>query len=161
MNKQYSIGEIVRFAVEIEKEGVIFYQKLANKTNKEDLKKVYLKLRDDEVEHQESYEKLLAELGPDNNEYVYHLDNEYVAYLHTFIENTIFDNDRVERLADSFADDISAIDYAINKEKISIEYYRNMKELVPEKDAAIIDRIIEEELRHSESLSQFKQELGK
>lgn len=154
MSVKYSIDEIVKFAIEIEKEGALFYRIMAAKTGDAELKKLCLQMGDEEVGHQHVYEKLLDSLGPDENEYLYGLENEYIAYLHSFIEKRVFDKDKLEGVVDNLIDNNGFFDYAIKKEKDSIEFYNNMKELVSG-DSSVINTIIKEEEKHIAKLESF------
>ena len=53
----------------------------------------------------------------------------------------------------------SAIDFAIGAELKSIQYYHEIKELVPKKHYDKIDRIIEEERKHFLKLSEIEKRL--
>jgi rubrerythrin len=156
MKNKYSIREIIQFAIEIEKEGKIFYQKMAGQAMDEKIKKIYLQLMQDESDHQETYQKFLDNLGPDHNEYLYHMQNEYIEYLHSFIENIVFDKDKIDQLIESFKTEQAAIDYAIEKEKSSIKYYESLKQIVIDHDNKIVDQIITEEKSHIEKLQNLK-----
>ena len=89
MKEKYSLQEIVKFSIEIEKEGILFYNKISKKTKNQGLKNIFQKLENDEKKHQKKFEEILEFLGPDKNEYSYHLENEYVSYLHAIIEKPI------------------------------------------------------------------------
>ncbi len=159
MPAEYSITEILRFAVEIEKEGEIFYDKMADKTASDSLKKLYLKLKADESSHKKTFENLLDNTGPDKNEYAYHLENEYIAYLHSIIENTVFHQKDIDKLSGSLNDDLSVLNYAIDRENDSINYYNNLKNIIPDKHISIIDEVIDEEKNHARNLTDAKKNL--
>ena len=57
MADKYSLQEIVKFAIEIEKEGILFYNKISKKTKNQGLKNIFLKLEIDEKKHQKSHFK--------------------------------------------------------------------------------------------------------
>lgn len=155
MSVKYSIDEVVKFAVEIEKEGALFYRMMAEKTGDKEIKELCLQMAKEEDGHQHVYEDLLDSLGPDQNEFLYGLENEYIAYLHSFIEKSVFDRDHLDEFVKKLIDENGFFDYAIGKEKDSIEFYQNMKELVSG-DSSVIDRIIKEEELHIERLQSFK-----
>jgi len=157
--EKYSLQEIVKFAIEIEKEGIIFYNKIAKKTENQVLKNIFQKLENDEKKHQKKFEEILELLGPDKNEYLYHLENEYVAYLHSFIEKSIFDSNKIDQLIKKFKSDVDAINYAIGKEEDSIKFYENMKELTPKGNIPAINVIISEENLHIRALLEIKSDL--
>ena len=159
MADKYSLQEIVNFAIEIEKEGILFYSKISKKTENQGLKNIFLKLENDEKKHQKKFEEILELLGPDKNEYLYHLENEYVAYLHSIIEKNVFDSEKTDQLINNFKNDIDAINYAISKEEDSIKFYENMKELTPKGNIPTINVIISEENLHIRDLLEIKANL--
>lgn len=156
MKEKYSLQEIVKFSIEIEKEGILFYNKISKKTKNQGLKNIFQKLENDEKKHQKKFEEILEFLGPDKNEYSYHLENEYVSYLHAIIEKSVFDSKQIDQLINEFKNDIDAINYAIGKEEDSIKFYENMKELTPKGNIPAINVIISEENLHIRDLLEIK-----
>lgn len=159
MAEKYSIQEIVKFAIEIEKEGIVFYNKISKKTKNPGLNKIFQKLESDEKKHQKKFEGILETLGHDENEYLYHLENEYISYLHSFIEKTVFNKSKTEQIAENMKSDLDAINYAIEKEENSIKFYENMKELTPKGNIPTINVIISEENLHIRALLEIKADL--
>ncbi|MDC0977619.1 ferritin family protein [bacterium] len=159
MEQKYSISEIVQFAIEIEKEGTIFYQKMSEKTKNQELKDLYLQLKNDEIQHQQTYENMKNTLE-DSDKITDGLENEYANYLHKYIENTIFDETKLESLTESLVNDSETIEFAVKKEQESIEYYKNMKNLVPQENVSIIEKIIEEEQFHVIKLLDMKERVS-
>lgn len=159
MAEKYSLQEIVIFAIEIEKEGIIFYDKMSKKTSNIKLKKVFQKLESEEKEHQKKFERILKSLGPDKNEYFFHSENVYLGYLHAIIEKNIFDKSKIDQIINEMKSDIEAINHAIVKEEDSIKFYENMKELTPKKNIPTIDIIISEEQLHISKLLEIKSDL--
>jgi rubrerythrin len=157
-NDKYSLNEIIKFALEIEKEGILFYQKMSDKTRVKDLKDLYLKLRDDETAHKKAFEDILDTL-PKQEEYLYNLENEHVRYLHAIIENTIFEEDKINELVNLLIDDTNVIEYAISKEQDSIDFYNHMKELATKEKFDVINRIIKEEEDHLKKLTDYSEKL--
>ncbi len=159
MAEKYSIQEIVKFAIEIEKEGILFYNKMSKKIKNPGLNKIFQKLENDETKHQKKFEDILETLGPDENEYLFHLENEYVSYLHSFIEKTVFDKNKTEKIVENIKSDLDAINYAIEKEEDSIKFYENMKELTPKGNIPAINVIISEENLHIRELLEIKEDI--
>lgn len=156
MSDKYSISEIVKFAIEIEKEGYLFYQDMVNKTENDELKSLFDFLKTEEKKHQEKFENLLDFLGADKNEYLFHSENEYIAYIHSYIEDVIFNKSKAKKMLDELKNDKDAVDYAIKKEEESIKYYENMKELTSKENVVMIDMIISEEKLHINKLMDIK-----
>jgi len=159
MSPVFSINEVVRFAIEIEKEGILFYDLMASKTKNDDSKEIFKKLSDDEKLHQAIFETLLSSLP--ENEKLANLENEYVAYLKAMIESSVFDKNEVAKIVESFSTDLEAIDYAIGKEKDSIVFYLNLLKLTPkETDIETIEKIIKEEQTHVLKLLDQKEKIN-
>jgi len=155
---KYSINEVVRFAIEIEKEGIVFYEKMAEKTDQKEVKELYISLGNEEKIHQVIFESLLQSLPA--NEETLGMENEYTAYLKSVIENTLFDKKSITEKAADLNSDSDVVDFAIGKEKESIEYYKNMKQLVAEKNHEDINKIIEEEKMHVLKLIDIKEKIS-
>lgn len=158
MQTKYSINEVVRFAIEIEKEGQFFYCKLAEKAKVAELKDLYLWLMEEEVAHQRLYEKYLQELETGTE--VYFEDENYTAYLQAYVENAVFDQNAITKMVDAFADDLTILNYAIKKEHDSIDFYDKLKNFVGEDKKEIINKIIEEEKIHVIKLIDLKEKIG-
>jgi len=159
MAEKYSLKEIIKFAVEIEKEGILFYDGMFKKTDIEKNKKIFAKLRDDEKIHQKKFENILDALGEDENKFLYHEENEYIAYLHGFIEKSVFNKENTKSILADIKTDKEVIDYALGKEEDSIKFYENMKKITSFKNAPIIDIIISEENLHIAQLLEIKNTL--
>ncbi len=155
MSMEYSIQEIIRFAIEIEKDGEFFYNTFAKNSEEPKFSGLFNKLKEEEIKHRGIYENLLDSLGPDTNEYLFHLENEYVAYLHSFIENTIFDKNNIDILLKQLTSVQKIIEHAISKENESIDFYTKMKELLSQGNMKIVDEIISEEYKHIEILRSY------
>jgi rubrerythrin len=156
---KYSINEVVRFAIEMEKDGGEFYALLADRTDKPELKDFFLQLKGEEEQHQCFFEKLLAELDAGAEELA-NLENEYTAYLHAYIENSVFDKRAAEQVIAEIGDDLSLVEYAITKENETISYYKNLLPLVAEHSRNTIDKIISEENLHVMKLLDYKEKIA-
>jgi rubrerythrin len=64
-------------------------------------------------------------------------------------------------MAEKTTSDAEAINIGLEAEKNSILFYSVMRDLVPERDREVVDRIIEEEKRHVVHLSHLKAKLSK
>lgn len=159
MADKYSLREIINFAIEIEKEGIVFYEKMAKKTLNVSLKILYTELKNEEQRHKLTFEDLIDSIGPDDNKYIYHSENLYISYLHSFIEDVIFDKKKTKTLTDELKNDMDAVKYAIKMEEDSIKFYENMKELTPKANGPIIDIIISQENLHITRLLEVKKNI--
>ena len=145
MSKIFSLDELLTFAIEIEKEGFIFYETAANKTKNEEARTVYKLLAGEELKHEALFANLLeAKVDPAMN--AKNLPEEYHQYMRAMVESAVFQND--DPKLNPLANDAEVITYAIGKEKDSILFYKEMKSFVLEGHYAVIDQIIHEEQLH-------------
>ncbi len=154
----FEASDIVEVAVRIEENGANFYRYAVQLARKEELKALFQRLADEEVKHQRTFAEILA--GLDRNLPPEGYDGEYAAYLHDYVDN------RLVFTAEAFAgelaklkDEVSALDFAIQRELDAIHYYREVRELLPADQRQAIERIITEEKGHFTRLSAIKQRL--
>jgi rubrerythrin len=158
-DEKYSINDIIGFAIQIEKEGIFFYQKISGKTKSNILKDLYILLKEDEIAHEKQFELFLKNLKRPE-EFSYNLENEDIRYLHTMIENIIFNEEQIDELVSLLRDEVSVLEYAICKEEDSIDFYSRMKLLLIKDDQAMIDKIIKEEEKHLKILTDHKENIS-
>ncbi len=161
MSVLFSASEIVLMAVEAEKSGFAFYQAMANKAKDENVKNVFTFLAKEEAEHKDAFQHLLNNLLFID---MSHTDEaEYHNYLNAFVSTRIFNADtNIDKLVQSIASDIEAVDIAINTEKESILFYYELREQVKKgKGRDSIDEIIKEEKNHLSRLVQLRDALAR
>jgi rubrerythrin len=155
----FDASDIVGVAVRIEENGANFYRYAVQLAAREEAKKLFRMLADQEVKHQETFAKMLAAM--DRNVPPEGYDGEYAAYLHSYVDNhLIFTAEALAAELAKLRDEASALDFAIQRELDSIHYYREMRELLPEDRRDAIERIIDEEKEHFVRLSAMKKRLG-
>ena len=85
---------------------------------------------------------------------------EYTAYLEALVDSAVFADDVVtSEMVTRVDSDIEALELAIGLEKDSILFYYQMKDLVPPRVEATLDRIISEEKSHLRDLAGIKKQL--
>ena len=156
MPKIFALHELVRFAVEIEKDGIAFYNRLAEQASDATVKELYQFLVAEEVTHQAIFEALLAEVGEAVNPG--ESSDKYHQYMHALVESAVFKKD--DPAIQNLVDDAEILEYAIGKEKESILFYQEMKGFVPEQDKPTVEKIIEEERFHVIKLLDMKEKVG-
>jgi len=157
MPVEFAAEEIFEMAIQMERNGAVFYREAANRVKNPEVRQLLRDLAEMEDKHEEVFAAMKANLsGRERTGTVFDPDNQTVRYLQAMVEGRVFGTEadpagQVERLGD--VDEIFAA--AIGKEKDSIVFYLGMKELVPErlgKDK--IEEIIREEMSHITLLSQ-------
>jgi len=148
-------NEVVRLAIEIEKNGEKFYGSLAESAKSQGVRELSSYLAGEERKHREIFEKLLDTI----EEYVPFetYPGEYHSYLRALAEERVFTGDAgVERALREAGTDVEAIEVAIGFEKDSILLFHEMMNIVREKDHPVIQRLIDEERSHLMKLRDMK-----
>lgn len=156
---KFNSVEVIEMAKNIEKRGLDFYKKQAAKTNDKELKKLLVKLANDEQDHYDIFSEMLdraKELTDTDSDYVY--DEDVSAYLNALIEFTVFPAEaEVEDRLNSVED---VLELAINAEKDSILFYREMMDYNNEKTNEILKKLVDEEKQHLLDLVKYDAELA-
>ena len=151
----FSGGEILEMAMGIERNGITFYDTLAEKTTDPDICSLYRYLSDEEKKHLMSFLNMTGTEG--KYEPAESCPGEYMQYLKSLIDSAVFtDNDDARRLAENAVSNYNAIDIGIEAEKDSILFYSELRNIVRVPDREIVDSIIEAEKDHLRQLSEFK-----
>jgi len=160
MSALFTASEIVAMAVEVEKNGLAFYQAMASRAKDESARNVFAFLAKEEAEHKNTFQALLDDLSPLE---MSHTDEaEYHNYLNAIVSTRIFNLDiNIDELVQSVVSDIEAVDIAIGTEKESILFYYELREQAREEGRENIDGIIKEEKSHLTRLVQLREALVK
>ena len=140
MTKLFYLSEIIKFAVEKEKESVALYKNLSEKTSAKNTKNLFHQLMLEEEKHEDFYTKLLSATPKEQSPGVTE-NAEYEAYMRELIRasRSIHSPD-----AQKLTDTKFALDYAIAREKDSILFYVGLKNYLHTHDKTKIDIIIKE-----------------
>ncbi|ACL69152.1 ferritin family protein [Halothermothrix orenii] len=147
--------EALEMAKNIEKDGFEFYQEQADRVD-DDLKKLFLKLANDEKDHYKRFEELKHDHKKktgEEDDYVY--EPEVSAYLRVLVESTIFP----EKAIKSFNNLDSILNFAIQAEKDSILFYQELLKYNKGRTAEVLTRLIKEEKTHLLDLTKYKADL--
>src|SRR6056297_1929870 len=157
--QKFNSVEVIEMAKDIEKRGLDFYKKQAKKTEDGKLKDLLLKLAEDEQDHYDTFSKMLdkaKELTDTDSDYVY--GEDVSAYLRALIEFTVFPSE--EEVEDEINSIEDILELAINAEKDSILFYREMMEYNNEDTNKILKRLVDEEKQHLLDLVKYDAELA-
>ena len=142
--------EAAKIAVNMERNGLDFYNRMAGKSKDPAVRRVFEQLASDETEHIAVFEALEQTLleGPRRQSY---LDNEVLdAYMQRLVETHVFaDAGAAARMADEADNDIVALAVGMRAERDTILFYQEMLGFTDSKAAReALERIVEEERRH-------------
>ena len=119
--EDFSGFEVLRAAMEVEKNGHRFYSEMAEKARNELAREIFSLLAQDEVAHLGTLEKLI----PSYEEGAFWDDEEaFLPYLRRFSDSEIFpSSQRVAEVLGQADPDLKALDLAIEAEEKFAEYF--------------------------------------
>lgn len=151
----FSADEIFEMAEQIERNGAKFYRAVAKAVSNKDMKKLFVELAQMEVEHEETFASMRAELTDSEGADVYDPNDEVGLYLRAMADGKVFDveTDPSEQLT-GMETPQDILNTAISLEKDSIVFYLGLENYVSAgsgKDR--VRGIIKEEMGHIALLS--------
>jgi len=160
----FNADEIFGIAIDIEKNGIQFYEKAREAAAHAPVKEMFVELRAQEEKHLRDLEKMRAELPEsarrptdyDPTDDVYRKREEEVEqYIRDTADMNVFRKpEHVERYVSEMGRVEDALRLAIQFEKDSITFYLILKDLTEEdKGQAFVDKILAEEKEHLKRLS--------
>ena len=154
----FSGSELLEIAKGIERNGMAFYQALADKTGKRDVKDIYTYLAREEKKHLDTFQGMSDSLGQVRPPETY--TDEYMLYLKSLVDSAVFSNVvDAQQKAGKMSDEIEALNTGIQAEKDSILFYMELQNLVRERDCKVVLNIVDEEKKHLRQLSELKKGL--
>ena len=155
MGIMFTGTELIDIAVGIEKNGVAFYETLAELAEEASAQSTYKNLAEMERRHISIFENMRGALSGYSPEVEY--DENYELYLKGLVNSSVFTHDEAARdMARTVKDKSQALRIAIWAEKDSILFYHEMRSLVAPSERPMIDTIITEEKSHVRDLSQMR-----
>ncbi|MFN3550647.1 MAG: ferritin-like domain-containing protein [Endomicrobiia bacterium] len=152
-----NISEVYQIAIKIEENGLKFYTFWSKKVKDKKLKDLFKALAYAEVEHKKIFEKMLKEIENYEPKELY--PEEYFQYLHAYSDGLIFKLKEMEKKSKQIKTLKKAIDFAIEREKDSILYYQEVKNILSSDQHKEIEKIINEERKHFLDLTHIKNSL--
>ncbi len=154
----FSGNELLEVSMGIERNGMAFYQALADKTGNRDVKDIYSHLAGEEKKHLDTFQGMSDSLGQAKPAETY--TEEYMLYVKSLVDSTVFSSvAEARQKAAKVFDKIEAIDTGIQAEKDSILFYAELQSLVKERDRKVVLNILDEEKKHLRQLSEIKRRL--
>ncbi len=152
MPQENEIKEVVEMAVEMEKMGCAFYEKMAARfaQNKE-IGELFFALAKDERIHEKMFRGLLSKLPGFTNP---RTKDDSIAFLKIMVlpETMLSEEDAKARL-EQIQTPRDAVERALRVEKDTYAYYEAMKDIFGKHEA--LEKIIAEEKRHIVKLTEY------
>jgi len=155
MAYDFNIDEVLEMAEQIERNGVIFYRRMADGIGDQALADQLNALAKMEKNHEKTFQSMRKDLSTrEKAPTLFDPEGEAVLYLRALADLRVFDREAEEAFA--LPEGLSleekmekVLREAIHREKESIVFYLGLKELVGEKMGRDkIDPIIKEEMKH-------------
>ena len=154
----FSSSEIVEVGVQIEKNGMDFYNEVASNSKTPKAKEIFQFLACEEQKHITMFQKILEAVQKYEPAESY--PGEYFAYMNALASDHVFtQQDKGVEIAKTAKSDIDAVELGIGFEKDSIIFYEGMKKVVPEHGHNLVDELIHQEQEHLKKLTQIKDKL--
>jgi rubrerythrin len=150
-------AEALRWAMEIEENGEVFYNAVAAKSTDAETKALFEDLAVQERGHYKAFQKMLEEVRPQPDlsgigaEY-----EEYQTYLQVALAKGLFAGpDKGLMLSREAQDRETALQAAMGFEKDTLLFFYDLREMVSEADRDTITAIINEEKAHLRRLAKM------
>lgn len=155
MKERFSALEVIEMAKDIEIRGKNFYLKHAEGTENKDLEELFRKLASDEQDHYERFSNLAEQLKKNKEEAEYLYDEEVSAYFKYLVDLSVFPESDSEESQQALHSVEKALKLAIQAEKDSILFYREMCDYNEGKTIDAIKTLIGEEKQHFKDLTEY------
>lgn len=147
--------ELLGLSTKIESEGKTFYEALANHIDDPEVKEFLLLMAREEASHEIQFKKLLDEKG--GNQYGWEKDPNLRDLIDTHFQTDIFPQiDEVFDQLPKFKGIKKALDFAVEAEKISCEFYGLLQESCTDIETktfmVLLEKIEQEHLERVELL---------
>ena len=154
---RFTADDAMEVAIKLEENGQNFYNRMAEKFDDPEVKKLFTFLKEEEIKHRETYTAMLSKLG--KNQTMENYPEEYNAYLKAYAEKIIFSPQKLEEEISRINDEKTALNFAIGAELETILYYEEIKKMVSEKEKKLIEKVIEEERKHFIQLTNLERSI--
>jgi rubrerythrin len=158
MEKAFSQCEVVELGIQIEKNGVAFYNYLASAAKDQKAREVYTYLAGEEKKHITVFQGIFDSVCEYSPSGAY--PEEFFSYMKTLAGEYVFTRkDKGAEVAKKAKSDIEAVDLGVKLEEDSITFYEGMKKVLTERDHGKIDELIKQEQDHLNKLTELKKEM--
>jgi rubrerythrin len=149
----FTATEALEMAMEIEKNGEMFYNTVAERSTDSDVKALFEDLAIQEQGHYRVFQEMLGGIEPALESPAVEYD-QYETYLHVALENALFAGpEKALTLAKQAEDRETALRAAMGFEKDTLLFFYDLRDMVSEKDRETVSAVIREEKKHLRRLA--------
>jgi rubrerythrin len=153
MAKMFDSIELVKYGIQVEKNGRDFYDLASKNVKAERVRQVFEFISNDEQHHIAIFEGILTRVNANSRPAEY-LTEEYMEYLSALMELTVFTKPKQGyEIAKTMRNDKHALELSVGLKKDSILLYTEMKRSLPIEHRDELDNLISQEQDHFKRLS--------
>lgn len=157
MSVIFSGKEVLEIAIQIEKNGFIFYSQAAKKITDKTARELIEWLAQEEKSHIGRFEDILSSFSPEKLDMTPVELEEYYLYLKALADARVFTTElKAEEAALGIKNGKDAINLGIGFEKDSLLFLHGIKMLVKGSDALAVEELQREEMLHLKKLVELK-----
>ena len=151
----FTAAEGLEMAIEIEKNGELFYTEVAARSAAPEVRELFEALAVQEQAHCRLFQKMLGDAKPTPALPAAEYD-QYQTYAQAALENALFAGpDKALALAKQAADRETALRAALGFEKDTLLFFYDLRDMVSEADRETISAVIREEKKHLRRLARL------
>lgn len=156
MNYLLNVFEILDFAVFIEQSGYRFYVEAMKKFPDKKTVELFQYLADEEFKHERYFANMKKELP----QTVAAEDDEYESYMKDFCRSHSLANPEIlEKKVRGVETFREVLDMALEFEKDSVIFFSELKTIIGPEKGHLVEKIIQEELKHIRRIMEYKNQL--
>lgn len=149
----FTAEQALEMAMDIEKNGEVFYNEVASKSTDSEVKALFEDLAAQERGHYRVFQNMLEGLKPAQEPSTAYYD-EYEAYLSVALDNALFAGpDKALALAKQAQDKETALRAALGFEKDTLLFFYDLRDMMSEADQEAVSNVIREEKKHLRRLA--------
>ena len=150
----FSAAEIIDMGIVKEKKRRDFYGFAANKFKEDDIKRLFLRLRDWEDEHVKKFTDIRN--STETYEIKESYQGEFEAYMRFVVDDMLYMQISAEWFAGNVKEALTAIQYGIGFEKDAILFFSELLKYMAGPNKEKVEELIGEEKKHLIYLSELK-----
>jgi rubrerythrin len=149
----FQATDIIEMALELEKSGEIFYDRVAEKVSSPEVQELFKDLAEQEKDHYAAFQGLSGTLW-DTGAATEEEWDQYLMYLQATIQSAFFEgSDKALALAEQVSDAREAVQMAMDFEKETMLFFYELRDKVMGADKQVVEEIITEERSHLRRLA--------
>lgn len=160
METSYTAKDVIEMAIQAKERGAELYLALARNSENYHVGRLFTELAKDEHRHKMQLEKWLTDLGEEKREEAY--PGERSLYLKALVDSNTFSCDETKKqVLERTISEEEALQAGINFEKDFMLFLHDLKRHVRTGEEEVIDRLIDEEIKHLGEMFHLKDKVAK